>query len=113
MTMFLSFNSLLLIIPIFVLQYALALVCLSKLVKMHFSTCYKISRVQYWVWNIFILVGIGVGIITFAICKTFFAEKVFGFDKNIEYEVADYVPKDKAATKSQEIECDSDEIKHD
>ncbi len=95
MTMFLCFNSLLLIIPAFIVQYTLALICLSKLVRMHFSTCYKISRTAYWVWNIFILLGIGVGIIAFAICKTFFAKKVFGYDKDIPYEVADYVPKDK------------------
>ena len=57
--------------PIIIVQYGLSLFCLLKLVFLD----QPIKR--FVVWNIFILVVVGVGVTTFLICYFCFRDRVF------------------------------------
>ena len=66
-----SINLIAIIVPIFIVQYGLSLFCLIKLVFLN-------QPIQkFLLWNFFILIVVGVGIITFLICYCFFRDRVF------------------------------------
>ncbi len=68
----------LILIPIVIVQYTMAITCLLMLVKMRFSEDYNISSVKFWVWNLTILLIIGVGFIAFLLCRLICPKLCFG-----------------------------------
>jgi hypothetical protein len=69
--MFYSLSSLVYIVPAVLAQYGLSIFCLLKLLFL------ELPKKQFWLWNFFILLAVGVGIITFAVCYRFFRPRVF------------------------------------
>lgn len=66
-----SANLAAILIPVVLLQYGFALFCLVKLVFL------DLPKKKFFLWNFFILLVVGVGIITFLVCYFGFRDKVF------------------------------------
>ena len=66
-----SANLLAILIPIILLQYGASLFCLVKLVFL------DLPKKKFVLWNFFILIIVGVGVVTFLVCYFKFRDKVF------------------------------------
>ncbi len=66
-----SVNLIAILAPIILVQYGLSLFCLVKLVLL------DLPRKKFWLWNFFILIVVGIGVVTFLVCYFKFRDKVF------------------------------------
>lgn len=87
------------LIPLILLQYGFALFCLVKLVFL------DLPKKIFFPWNFFILLAVGVGIITFLVCYYGFRDKVF--PKRPEPEV---VPKPEPESDIAQDAAEPDEV---
>ena len=66
-----SVNLIAILAPILIVQYGLSLFCLLKLVFL------DQPLKKFIIWNVFILLAVGVGVATFLVCYFGFRDKVF------------------------------------
>ena len=66
-----SVNLLAVLVPLILLQYGLSLFCLVRLVFL------DLPKKKFIIWNFFILIVVGIGVITFFVCYFKFRDKVF------------------------------------
>ena len=91
-----SVNLIAILAPIIIVQYGLSLFCLLKLVFLD----QPIKK--FVIWNVFILLVVGVGVATFLVCYFGFRDKVFPPKANQEVKDAD-VKEEPAQENTEEV----------